>query len=338
MILAPDLLFNRHRLSKFQIERHFGTAEAVEANALSLAEDHFQTSEAFVRLIALFSAYGIRFIPLKGAVLGDLIYGDSSARRFYDLDFLISPGEIQRAIAAAATLGYEPYEAYNTIPSDAAGWAALFAKDNHFICRHRTDKTDLELHWRFFRHSDFPKIAFDALYANETVEYCLSDHRFRKLSSEVEFAYILAHGAMHGWYRLKWLVDVSDYLAAVPMDLGKVERILHQNGMMRMAALYNAMATRFLPQPAILPFVRRRPPRLLEQLALSFAMEPARAYYGERTLREKLAGMLREVLLNFLLTPSRSTARRLMLAIPQAAGAKALRIATAKLSRHRPAK
>ncbi|WP_044564414.1 nucleotidyltransferase family protein, partial [Azospirillum sp. B4] len=227
MITDPDLLYNRHRLSAFQIRRHFGWSGPLQANAQAMAEDHFQTLDAFFQLADALAAHQIPFIPLKGPVLSDLIYGDATARRFYDLDFLVDPRDIGRAVAVAAAHGYIPQE---TVPADAQGWERLFAGDHHFLCRHADSGTDVELHWRLFAHYDFPGKTFADLYRDDTIPYCKAGpfsqtkRSYRTLNHEMEFVFILAHGSKHVWFRLKWLVDVNDYLRTVPLDLDTVRR------------------------------------------------------------------------------------------------------------------
>src|SRR6478736_3812724 len=43
----------------------------------------------------------------KGPALAHLLYGDAAARQFGDLDFLVPPGEVNRAVATLRELEYE---------------------------------------------------------------------------------------------------------------------------------------------------------------------------------------------------------------------------------------
>jgi hypothetical protein len=317
MITDPALLYNRHRLSLRQIEMHFGPVGAAEQDVRSPSEDVFQTLSAFLAVVDRLQAEGIRFVPLKGPVLSDLIYRDFAARRFYDLDFLIHPSDLQHVLAVLDGLDYAPLDAVPTTPEE---WRERVRWTHQFLCQHRSEKADIELHWSLFTEFTFPGGDFDRIYETMTVPYALEGRTVRKLSNEIEFVFILAHGAKHGWFRLKWLVDANDYLAHVPLDLGIVERLLAAHRMARIAPLYNAVARRYLPQPALLPFAGARSWRPIERQVdrCLAAKDGARAM----THAEGLAGAVEVPLFAFFLAPDRARARGLVMALPRFAARK----------------
>lgn len=58
------------------------------------------------RLIEAFTQAGLPYLPLKGAALAWTVYPDPALRPMYDLDLLVQPGDLLKALQAAQKLGY----------------------------------------------------------------------------------------------------------------------------------------------------------------------------------------------------------------------------------------
>lgn len=83
---------------------------------------------------------GIRSTPLKGPLMGEIIYGDHGMRLSTDIDLLVDPGQLNAAVEVVRTLGY-------AAPADHVERCGL--PRLHFALVH--DKRQLppvELHWR----------------------------------------------------------------------------------------------------------------------------------------------------------------------------------------------
>ena len=91
---------------------------------------------ATLGVLTLLSVSGIAAVPLKGVLMTERLYGDPAARWSSDIDVLVSPETLPRAVELACGLGYEK----PTDPVDADGLPLL-----HFELP--GDPT-LELHWR----------------------------------------------------------------------------------------------------------------------------------------------------------------------------------------------
>jgi hypothetical protein len=93
-----------------------------------------------MRIVTLLGQAGIRAAPLKGPTLSQELYGDPGRRASNDIDLLVHPEDLGRAVAAARTLGYRP-------PADPVGSSGLPLL--HFALVHEEDELPpLELHWR----------------------------------------------------------------------------------------------------------------------------------------------------------------------------------------------
>jgi hypothetical protein len=92
------------------------------------------------RLIDALAAAGIRSTALKGALLGELLYGDPGRRQSSDIDLLVAAEELGEAVAVVRQLGY----AAPVDPVDGRGLPLL-----HFALIHEREALPpVELHWR----------------------------------------------------------------------------------------------------------------------------------------------------------------------------------------------
>src|SRR5262249_28792284 len=77
----------------------------------------------------------------------------------------------------------------------------------------------------------------------------------RTMGEEDLFAYLCMHGALHWWYRLKWLADVNALLASMPEDgVERLVRAAEARGVGRAAAQALLLCRKLfqLPLPASL--------------------------------------------------------------------------------------
>jgi hypothetical protein len=93
-----------------------------------------------LHIVAMLAEAGICCAPLKGPLLGEAIHGDPGRRLSSDIDLLVAPEQLQRAVEVARGLGYG-------VPSDhvlADGLPLL-----HFVLGHeREELPPVEIHWR----------------------------------------------------------------------------------------------------------------------------------------------------------------------------------------------
>jgi Uncharacterised nucleotidyltransferase len=107
------------------------------------------------RLVQALAQEGIRALTLKGPFLGEAIYGDPGRRPAADIDLLVAPADLQRAVALARGAGYDaPIDSV-----DGEGLPLL-----HLALRHEQGRyPPLELHWRVHWYErDFAREMLDA--------------------------------------------------------------------------------------------------------------------------------------------------------------------------------
>lgn len=248
MIFNEDILYNRHLLSRQQIESHFGK---VDVTRIGKSDEVFQNVDSFLAIADALQARNIPFIPLKGPLLSHQLHRDYTTRRFYDLDFLVGQNDLAPFFSILNGLGYS---ATPTLPSTPEQLARLLESSSHIVFQHGKEGTDVEIHWRALPRYKFLSDAFEKVLRENTTQYSLEGRTFHKLSNEVELLYILAHGATHAWFRLKWLVDVSDYIEKVELKMDVVCRLATEHSLLRVIGFYNAIAKDFLPNACLFPF------------------------------------------------------------------------------------
>ena len=268
MITDIDMLYNRHLLSLHQIKTHFGP---VDDTHVFHTTEIFQTAEFFFQVVEALQSEEVDFIPLKGPVLSHLLYQDCSSRRFYDLDFLVDFGSMERCSRLLDNLGYHSVWEW---PTTRAEKKRLRQSMHHLPFQHPKERTDVEIHWRLFARYKFPDMDFAKLYKEHTVPYTLDGYSFRKLSNELELLFLLIHGAKHAWFRIKWLVDVNDYIKNVAVDFDALRDLAAQNGFLNRIDYYNTMAETYIPDACTIPGKRRAIPNYLKRYANNEIRKP----------------------------------------------------------------
>lgn len=181
-------------------------AQALAARAGDIARQGLIQAAQSARLQALFDTAGIANLVLKGAALDQLAYGRLGLKSAWDIDLLVPPAMAARARALLETAGYEM-----TIPAAStaqafAQWTAL-SKESVFVGR--GTGVVVELHWRLVDGDLLPGLSADSPGQSVALS---AETVLRTLAPDALVAYLMVHGAAHGWSRLKWLADLNALL------------------------------------------------------------------------------------------------------------------------------
>lgn len=166
---------------------------------------------ALQKVTKLLGDHAIPFSTLKGLGIADQIYDDPRTRESKDIDIQIPPDASRMAIQLLSANGYI-YKSYSLRANKRVtlnrqlSEMKLF-KDLTFI--DPKFATSIELHQRLFKVE--PK--------NLTADFSAAI-KFQKTPSVLDgfyCFYIILHGAVSLWMRLKWLVDVSLLVRKMPV-------------------------------------------------------------------------------------------------------------------------
>jgi putative nucleotidyltransferase-like protein len=185
-----------------------GVVEELRRQTLAAVQRSLAQIAELTRLSRLFAEAGIRVLTLKGVVLSAQFEGNGAQRGARDIDLLIDPGQFAEAETVLARAGYRSVE-HGLSPRQDAAYRRWF-KDLHFV--HPASGMPIELHHRLTDNPVVIPCDFAALW-QEREEVCLGGAVFATLPRRRLALYLCAHGAGHGWERLRWLVDLAMALA-----------------------------------------------------------------------------------------------------------------------------
>ena len=158
-----------------------------------------------------FASCEIEWVSLKGIVVAEQHYERPSLREMIDLDILIDRSNFDAADLELQDMGFERYHPRFALE----GTRRAHFMRLHSACSYirRADGAQLDLHWRTVQNPNFLP-AMDESWG-EHVD-ALSSPPILHLPEH--FAYLLVHGAKHGWQRLKWLVDIHRIISGLSQD------------------------------------------------------------------------------------------------------------------------
>ncbi|MDD9266534.1 nucleotidyltransferase family protein [Paenibacillus sp. GCM10023248] len=179
--------------------------------------DMLRLSAIMEGLFKMLSSSSIRAIVLKGPVLAADLYGDISLRTSRDLDVLIPIQDVEQVEELLEAHGYVKKEEYKTILND---WKW---RHHHATFTHNELGVTLEIHWRL-GPGPGKEPNFDDLWERKRISTITSNPVYY-LGREDLFLFLAAHGARHGWSRLRWLADM-DRIILQELDFALLYRLL----------------------------------------------------------------------------------------------------------------
>ncbi|MBW6499742.1 MAG: nucleotidyltransferase family protein, partial [Bacteroidales bacterium] len=195
--------------------------------------------KGFLEVTDALRAAGIAFIPLKGFVLSQKIYGDPSFRFTGDVDLLLEPADIEKALSVLEKLGFVP--SLFPWPSGEKQKQRLIGFRNQFALENPATGLDVELHWRLFYYPILPSGETDRIVKENLSTIAFQGRTFQVLNPELDLLFLLIHGGMHGWRRLKWLVDVHEIARQKRFDERRFSELVATYRAEKMIGLYNEL-------------------------------------------------------------------------------------------------
>ena len=169
-----------------------------------LAILHEAVTLAMLRALA---EAGISAIPLKGALLGEAIYGDPGLRFAMDIDLLVHPDDLNAAVDVMRSQGYGR--------SHDLPWEDGLPLLHHALPPERPNLPQLELHWRIhWNESRFSQ----AMLARSSE----TDGRGRVPQPADELAALLLFYARDSFFGLKLAADIGAWWDARGHELAPV--------------------------------------------------------------------------------------------------------------------
>ncbi len=184
-----------------------GLRDRLRRRAAGNARRQLAMAAALGRVVGALGRAGVPALPLKGPALAAALFGDPGQRASVDLDVLVDPGSLVGAFAAVEGEGFVAGGKDRGLTAAQAAVVAAEFRVHDATFWHPGLRISLELHWRPFHDRRLTALT-DALTAELALDPTGLAWRDRALSA-VEAAYVLVHGAAHGYRRLGWLVDAA---------------------------------------------------------------------------------------------------------------------------------
>lgn len=279
---------------------------ALRARYLRHCQRAMRFSTELAAILQHFEARGIAVIAQKGPALAHFLYGDSVMREFGDLDLLVRPTDVPRAVGALTELGYE-----KNLQLSPRQERAYLRSGYEYVFGRGAERNLIELQWNLLPSFYAVDVDIDNLFARSQ-EHLFDGCRARILRLEDQFLFLCVHAAKHQWAQLGMVRDIA---AVANFDLNW-EFILAEAGRLGIARmvgvsllLTNAILGYAIPEPvAHLPEIdraRRFVPGIVERLKQMHEIPPeSYAYFRLMlSLRERRSDQVK-FLWRLALTPS----------------------------------
>lgn len=176
--------------------------------------DSMKLSRELVKVDQKFSERGIRLLVMKGPILGNELYGDVTKRTSRDLDILVSLEDIDRAMDALSELGYQTGYSNKYTPKQLE---CIYRQGHHFDFWD-SEGREIELHWKISETMD---ITLEDLWENRR-ECAFAGGKIATLGNVEELMFLIHHGIGHGFHRMKWLIDIVEFIKQERVVLSEI--------------------------------------------------------------------------------------------------------------------
>ena len=245
-------LHERHRLSHQQIDRWLG--EKREKEFLPEKLKQLETVNKFLMVTDLLTKNDISYICFKGALLSFRIYNDPTVRISSDIDLLVEKKMIAPIVAVLTKSGFHLSKEM-IWPQKKIQRELLFNAMHDLSFYNSELNVRVEIHWVLMHELPVAQKKIQQMIAENLTEIEFAGRIFTVFSYEFELLYLLLHGAKHGWFRLKWLVDIHDYPVS-KLDKQKFEKIVTQLQAWRIIGQANNLLNHFFNTS--MPFSRKK--------------------------------------------------------------------------------
>lgn len=178
---------------KYYFFQHVHQCNVMRKNLLEIAND--------------FEKQQIEWLAFKGSTLSQLLYNNDYSRQFIDIDILVTKKNVTEAEKILFSLGYEKYRPTYELSSLQKKIYMYFMKD--YIYYHPLKKVCVELHWNL---SILLNDNQNLQLSEDPQTVALDGVNVPTLSQSSLFIYLCIHGSLSFWSKLRWLMDVRDFV------------------------------------------------------------------------------------------------------------------------------
>lgn len=168
------------------------------------------------RLAEALNAERLLHCFIKGVVLNAHIYDGLTQRPCKDIDVWVHPDDHPKARNILLSLGYQ-----QTLPT-----YVLKGHQEQYYMRHHNDiefyhsdrKIIVELHFKL----EYFGVHFFPITEEIQLPVSIFNTQVITLQDDYHLLYLMLHGSVHAWTRLRWVNDIVVYLKSGKVDLDRV--------------------------------------------------------------------------------------------------------------------
>lgn len=211
----------------------------IPENVLSRLHDHTQSiTLENVRLASElhtiangFENQGIRWLPFKGLILAEALYGDLTRRSFKDIDLLIHPEDLSQAVDILEASGFERENSLPRLDDSLVRGGPITGS---LVAEYTLHRSNVEIEVRCsVGEPDLPFTPdFQALWSRRTTVE-VANKKVPALSPEDRVLMLAYHGTKHNWHRLKWICDFAAAATCSNIDWSILTKRAKRHGIER---------------------------------------------------------------------------------------------------------
>ena len=281
--IPREILYHQHQLSHQQIDDLLG--EKQSADYPESKAQHLGKLALFNEVSDLLTSADIGFIPLKGPVLSYRISGDPLYRAYNDIDFLVDRTLVPKVVELLLNKGYT--SPYYEFPESNCRRKLLFNHFNEIYLYNPLLSAGVEVHWTLFPTRITGEVKISQIINGHMIRQDLGTRSFRVFSNELEILYLVIHGGLHGWGKLKWLADIYFFSSKYGIDKQKFIQLTVRLRAERLVSACNDLLNEYFPGSVLLPSVRENGSTTITSMARKMIGNT-----GEKTLRSFISQYL----------------------------------------------
>jgi hypothetical protein len=217
---------------------------------MNAARNMKMTAE-LLRILESLEKAGIKAVPLKGPVLAQQLYGDVALRQFSDLDILVAPEDLQRAIGVFLAQNYECEEDL----TERKRSAFLDAMHHYHLSKKLLGIT-VELHWKSAPSHYGLEMDVPSILSRSKKNTILGKEIFN-ISNEDQVIFLCLHGIKHTWQKISWICDLARSISSEEIDWMHAIEIARGSNNERVLILGTSMAEELFGIPITQEITRK---------------------------------------------------------------------------------
>lgn len=170
----------------------------------------------FLAVSGGFQRGGIQAVAAKGFPLAQMVYGDIGLRQGGDLDYFVEASDVERAVEVLQNLGYRPNleETFHRV-----GLRRVIRSKPEWSFSN-TRGTYVDLQWRVGWQAGLIGMPLQDI-TRKPGKVRFGSQEVLEVAPDVLLPLLLLHGQAHCWERLRWLVDVAEFMEHLPPQEGE---------------------------------------------------------------------------------------------------------------------